>query len=197
MTEPEHITQDTFHRELARAQVEQARLRGSIRLMQLMIALLLLIGAALAFGIWQLNDQVMDTTAEVNGLRGSIQELFSDNLPAVQDLQASLADANLEAGRINESMADGGRFTQQVDEAIERVNTEMPQTFESFFEKQGPGLLAEAIESPEVTEAGREQSKKFLLQALDDPAIEQKMKDKMGLAMEDAVRGLTLGGSNQ
>ncbi len=197
MTEPEHITQDTFHRELARAQVEQARLRGSIRLMQLMIAVLLVLCGALAFGSWHLNRQVLDTTAEVNGLRGSIQELFSDNLPAVRELQASLADANVEAGRINESMADGGRFTHQVDEAIARVNTEMPQTFESFFKQQGPGLLAEAIESPEVTTAGREQTKKFLLQALDDPEIEQKMKDKMGLAMEDALRGLTLGGSSQ
>ena len=196
MSEPDQIvTRDTFHRELARAQTEQARLHGSIRLLQALVVLLLVICGALAVGSYRLNHQVLATTSEVNGLRGSIQELFSDNLPAVRELQAALSDANSEASRINESMADGGRFTSQVDEAIARANEEMPKTFETFFKQHGPALLTEAIESPEVTAAGREQTQKMLLQALDDPSIEQKMKEKMASALEDALRGMTLGGS--
>jgi len=196
MSEPEqNVTRDTFHRELARAQTEQARLRGSIRLLQALVVLLLVICGALAVGSYRLNAQVLATTSEVNGLRGSIQELFSDNLPVVRELQATLADANSEATRINESMADGGRFTAQVDEAIARANEEMPKTFETFFKRHGPALLTEAIGSPEVTEAGREQTTKMLKQALDDPSIEQKMKEKMASALEDALRGMTLGGS--
>lgn len=196
MSEPKDvITEDTFHRELARAQTAQAKLRGSIRLLQALVVLLLVVCVALAYGMTRLNGQVLDTTAEVNGLRGSIQELFSDNLPAVRELQGALEAANDEATRINTSMSEGGRFTQQVDEAIARANDEMPKTFETFFAQRGPELLKEAIESDEVTDAGREQTKKFLLQALDDPSIEQKMKDKMGVALEDALRGMTLGTS--
>jgi hypothetical protein len=83
-----------------------------------------------------------------------------------------------------------------MDEAIARANEQMPRNFEAFFKQRGPILLKEAIEDPMVTEAGREQTKTFLLQALDDPSIENKMKDKMGSALDDALRGMTLGGSS-
>ncbi len=197
MTEDtDHITREIFHRELARAQTEQARLRGMLRLLLILVVLLLAVCVTQAVGMWRLSEQVLDTTAEVNGLRDSIQALFGDNLPVVRELQEALTQANEEAGRINTSMAEGGRFTSQVDEAIARVNTEMPRTFETFFKQQGPALIQEAIEAPEVTESGREQTKVFLLQALDDPAIETKMKDKMATALEDVLRGTTRSGSS-
>ena len=189
--ETDTITREIFHRELARAQTEAARLRGTLRLLLVLVVLLLAVCVTLAVGMWRLGEQVLDTTAEVNGLRDSIQGLFSDNLPMVQELQTALTEANAEAGKINTSMADGGRFTEQVDGAIAKVNDEMPQTFETVFSKRGPTLISEAIESPEVTEAGREQTKTFMLQALDDPAIETKMKDKMATALEDVLRGST------
>jgi hypothetical protein len=194
--ESDTITREIFHRELARAQTEQARLRGALRLVLVLVSLLLVVCVTLAVGMWRLGEQVLDTTAEVNGLRDSIQGLFSDNLPMVDELQQALTEANAEAGNINKSMADGGRFTEQVDSAILRVNEEMPRTFKTFFGTEGPALISKAIESPEVTEAGREQTKLFLLQALDDPAIENKMKDKMAIALEDVLRGTTRSGSS-
>lgn len=189
--ETDTITREIFHRELAQAQTEQARLRGALRLLLVLVVLLIAICMTQAVGMWRLSTQVLDTTAEVNGLRDSIQALFGDNLPMVKELQASLTAANDEAAKINESMSNSGDFTAQMDEAISRANDEIPRTFESFFKKQGPVLIQEAIEAPEVTEAGREQTKTFLLQALDDPAIETKMKDKMATALEDVLRGST------
>jgi hypothetical protein len=190
------ITREIFHRELARAQTEQARLRGTLRLLLVLVSLLLVVCVTLAAGMWRLGEQVLDTTAEVNGLRDSLQGLFSDNLPVVEELQQALSEATTEADKINESMAKGGQFTAQVDEAMERIDDEMPKTFEKFFDRKGPELIAEAIESDEVTEAGREQTKVFMLQALDDPAIETKMKDKMAIALEDVLRGTTRSGSS-
>ncbi len=189
--ETDTITREIFHRELARAQAEQARLRGALRLLLILVVLLIAICATQAVGMWRLGTQVLDTTAEVNGLRDSIQALFGDNLPMVQELQTSLTAANDEAAKINESMSNSGDFTAQMDDAITRANDQIPRTFETFFKKQGPALIQEAIEAPEVTEAGREQTKTFLLEALDDPAIETKMKDKMATALEDVLRGST------
>ncbi len=190
------ITQDTLHRELARTQAEAGRLKASIRVLQLMVGALLVTSAALAVGVFQLSGRILDTTAEVNGLRGSMQGMFDDNLPVVRELQSSLEEANREAGDLHQAMANGGQFASQMDEAIARANEEMPRNFEAFFKERGPILLKDAIEDPMVTEAGREQTKTFLLQALDDPSIETKMKDKMGSALDDALRGMTLGGSS-
>lgn len=193
--ETDTITREIFHRELARSQAEQARLSGALRLLLILVVVLLAVCVTQAVGMWRLSAQVLDTTAEVNGLRDSIQALFGDNLPMVKELQESLTAANDEASKINASMATSGEFTAQVDEAISRANDEMPRTFETFFKKRGPLLIQEAIEAPEVTEAGREQTKTFLLEALDDPAIETKMKDKMATALEDVLRGSTRSGS--
>jgi len=150
----------------------------------------------LAVGMWRLSSQVLSTTAEVNGLRATIQDMFSENLPAVRDLQEALADANAEAAKVNASMADTDDFGARVDEAIAKANEEMPKTMEQFFKERGPELISEAVASPEVTEAGRKQSTEAMLQALDDPAIENKMNEKIAAGLEDALKGMTLGSSS-
>ncbi len=193
----ETIVREDKNRELARARAEQLRLQSSVRMLQIMVAAMMVLSLVLVVGIYQLNSQVLDTTAEVNGLRATIQDMFSENLPMVRELQETLVQANTQADEINTSMANGGQFTQQVDDAISRANDEMPQTFEKFFKQAGPDLIAEALEDPKVTEAGAEQTKQFMLKALDDPSIENKMKDKMGSALDDALRGMTLGGGSK
>ncbi len=191
------ITREHFHRELARSQVEQEKLRGSVRLLQGMVAVLLVICGVLAVGMWRLSSQVLSTTAEVNGLRGTIQDMFSENLPAVRELQEALGEANAEAAKVQESMAGSDQFGARVDEAIAKANEELPRTMERFFQERGPELISEAVASDEVAAAGKEQSTKAMLQALDDPAIEQKMNEKIASGLEDALKGMTLGSSSK
>lgn len=190
------ITREHLNHELARSQVEQVRLRSSVLILQAMVGVLLLVCLVLAVGMWRLSGQVLSTTAEVNGLRSTIQDMFSENLPAVEELQEALGKANAEAVKVNASMADSDQFGARVDEAIARANDEMPKTMERFFEDRGPELIAEAVASPEVTEAGKEQSTKAMLQALDDPAIENKMNEKIANGLEEALKGMTLGSSS-
>jgi len=190
------ITREHLNHELARSQVEQVKLRSSVIILQAMVGVLLLVCLVLAVGMWRLSSQVLSTTAEVNGLRSTIQDMFSENLPAVAELQEALAQANAEAVKVNASMADSDQFGARVDEAIARANDEMPRTMERFFKDRGPELIAEAVASPEVTEAGKEQSTKAMLQALDEPAIENKMNEKIAAGLEEALKGMTLGSSS-
>jgi cell division protein FtsL len=190
------ITREHLNHELARSQVEQVRLHSSVRILQAMVGVLLVVCLVLAVGMWRLSSQVLSTTGEVNGLRSTIQDMFSDNLPAVTELQETLAKANAEAVKVNASMADTDQFGERVDEAIAKANEEMPKTMERFFQDRGPELIAEAVASPEVTEAGKEQSTKAMLQALDEPAIENKMNEKIAAGLEEALKGMTLGSSS-
>ena len=190
------ITREHLNHELARSQVDQVKLRSSVVVLQAMVGVLLLVCLVLAVGMWRLSSQVLSTTAEVNGLRSTIQDMFSENLPAVAELQEALGKANAEAAKVNASMADSDQFGVRVDEAIARANDEMPRTMERFFKDRGPELIAEAVASPEVTEAGKEQSTKAMLQALDDPAIENKMNEKIAAGLEEALKGMTLGSSS-
>jgi len=173
--------------EIARARFEREQMRKSINTLRVLVVVELVLLVGFSYGMWDTGRRIQQTTNEVNGLRENIQNLFSSNVPLVERLNGALTEANQSAEQLNSSLAGDGGVNAQMDEAMERMKTEMPKTFEAFFERKGPDLMKGALNDPRFQDDARDQVSEIIKEAMNDPSVQEEMAQSMREALRSGL----------
>ncbi len=170
--------------EALRARFEREQLKKSLRMLQVLAAVQLFVIAGMGYAMFSTTGELGKTTSEVNGLRENIQGLFSENIPLVEELNASMDRANESAAGLETRLEGDFGIEEKMDGAVGRMKREIPKAIESFFDERGGEIMKKSFEDPAV----KDQIAATIKESMNDPSVKAAIED----SVKDAFRaGLT------
>jgi len=178
------MSTESVEQEVVLARFERGQLKKAISMLQILAIVQLGVIVALAYGMWDTGNRMQSTTGEVNGLRENIQGLFAENVPVIKELTESTEKANQSAAGLKERLEGDFGVETKMNEAMDRMKTEIPNSIERFFDKRGAEIMKQSFDDPVV----KDQITQTIKESMQDPEVKKTIED----AVKDAFRaGLT------
>jgi hypothetical protein len=122
-----HFTDEVIY------QMAGERLLRSIRLLQLMIFVLIVLVGVLLYKLLQISNHVDAAVRSVDAIHQGITDTFKAGLP-------ELKEARDLAKQLNNDLAEGGRLSQRLkeatDSAVDRAKRELPAAVDQIIEQK-------------------------------------------------------------